>query len=215
MLAQEDDVNALPAAVTAQTLSLSSADLVGRARAGDRAAFEELYHRFCPAVTRRLTHLCGPRAAVADLVQETFVAAYRKLDSFRGDAPVHHWLLRIATNLARTHHRRLRARRWRLWDRPEQQERVVSPLASVDETYPHLAAVHRALQDLSPVLREAVVLYELEQLSLQEMAVQLEISINTAASRVRRGRDKLRKALQRLGFAPAASERPPRGGEHR
>ncbi len=183
---------------------VSSRVLVSRAREGDREAFEELYLRYHPMVTRRLVHLCGPGAPVADMAQDVFASAYRSLARFRGEAPVHHWLMRIATNRARTHHRRRATRFWLLWDRPEREDQVPCPLETVDLAYPHLAAVHQALGRLSPRLREAVALFELEGLSLAEMASELGISINTAASRVRRGRNKLKRILQSMGYEPEA-----------
>ncbi len=185
---------------------VTAEELVSRAQRGDRAAFEELYLRYHPMVIRRLVHLCGPGAAAADLAQEVFVNAYRGIARYRGDAPVHRWLLRIATNQARTYHRTSRraAPFWRLWDKPEQQEQVPCPLETVDLAFPQLAAVHRGLARLSPRLREAVVLFELEGLTLAEMAAELEISPNTAASRVRRGRQKLKSILERMGYAPGS-----------
>jgi RNA polymerase sigma-70 factor (ECF subfamily) len=194
--------------------TLDSAELVQRCRRGERegqapqatgasqakAAFEELYRRYRPAVSRRLTHLLGPRAAIADLSQETFAKAWQKLDRYRADAPFSHWLLRIATNMARSHYRSQRRRPWQLWDRPEQQEQVRSTDAGGAARYPELEVVHLALGGLSTRLREAVVLFELEGLSLAELASALEVSVNTAASRVRRGREKLRRELSRLGY---------------
>lgn len=181
---------------------VSSRVLVERSRTGDRAAFEELYLRYHKMVLRRLIHLCGPAAPVADMAQDVFTSAYRSIRKYRGDAPVHHWLMRIATNRARTHHRRRATRRWLLWERPDQEEQVRCPLETVDLALPHLAAVHEGLARLSPRLREAVVLYELEGLSLAEMSSELGLSLNTAASRVRRGRRKLKKILEGMGFAP-------------
>lgn len=192
-----------PAMVHDNPVAESSLTLVEQAKAGNRQSFEELYQRFYPAVVRRLTHLCGPSAPVADLVQETFIHAYCSLHQYRREAPVQHWLLRIATNLARSHARQGRSRFWRLWSRPEDEDAVPSPLAALDETYPHLAAVHQGLRELSPSLREAVVLFELEGLSLHELAAQTGLPLNTAASRVRRGREQLRRILTRMGLHPS------------
>lgn len=183
---------------------IDTGQLVDRARGGDREAFEEVYRRYYPRVTRRVSFLVGPQGPVADLVQETFVKAYRGLGSFNGERPFGHWVMRIATNTARSHHRRRGRRLWRLWDRAEDAERVPSPVSTVDTSYPDLQAVHRALERLSANLREAVVLHELEGLSLAEIAALLEISINTAASRVRRGRKRLKRALEGMGFSPGA-----------
>lgn len=181
---------------------VATEELVRQAQAGDRAAFEELYHRFYPAVVRRLTHLMGPTVAVNDLVQDTFARAFQNLKRFRGDGHFCHWVLRIASNEARSAFRRNKRSLWRLWDRPERADLVASPLKSVDETFPTLHAVHQALAHLSPTLREAVVLYELEGLSLAEMSTELGVPLHTAASRVRRGRERLRRSLEHMGYAP-------------
>jgi RNA polymerase sigma-70 factor, ECF subfamily len=181
---------------------LGSESLVRRARAGDRRAFEELYRRYQPAVARRLSHLLGPAGPVADLVQETFEQALRGLGGLRADGSFGHWVLRIAQNSARAHHRRKHRSLWRLWERPELEQDVPAP-GSGAESFPSLRLVHAALDQLSAPLREAVVLYELEGLSLAEMAAALEIPLDTAASRLRRGREKLRRALEALGCGAA------------
>jgi RNA polymerase sigma-70 factor (ECF subfamily) len=187
--------------------------LVSRARLGERAAFEELYRRYYPAVVRRLSHLLGPAGPVADLVQETFEQALRGLVHLRSEACFGHWLLRIAQNVARAHHRKRRRSLWRLWEQPEQEQEVPARGADADESLPSLRLVHAALERLSPRLREAVVLHELEGLSLAEMAAALEIPLHTAASRLRRGRDRLREELERLGAvfdrAPGAASSSP------
>lgn len=194
LLPQQDEAAALS--------SVGSEELVARAQAGDRVAFEELYHRFYPAVVKRLTHLMGPSVSVNDLVQETFVQAYRHLSRFRGEGHFCHWVLRIASNVARSNYRRTRRSIFRLWERPELEDAVPSPIESVDEAYPTLRAVHQALEQLSPPLREAVVLFELEGMSLAEIASELGVPLHTVASRLRRGRERLRKVLEGMGFAP-------------
>lgn len=191
-------------------------ELVEQARGGSKTAFEQLYRASQPAVTARISHLLGPAGPVADLVQETFVQAYRNLHRFRGEAPFSHWVSRIATNVARAHLRRRRRRIWQLWSRPESEAQVCDPGGRVDAQLPDLQAVHRALDRLSLTLREAVLLYELEGLSLAQLAELQGVSLNTAASRVRRGRQKLRRHLEQLGFRRGAalapvSQQPTRG----
>ncbi len=177
-------------------------DLVRRARAGDRLAANALYTALYPTVARRIAHLCGPDAPRADLVQETFERALRGLARYREQGPFTHWLLRIAANVTRSYFRRGRGRVWALWERAEQQDQVPAPLPSVDLAYPRLEAVHRALARLPHRQREAVVLFELEGLRLAEVAAQLQVPLHTAASRVRRGRSRLRQILQGMGYAP-------------
>jgi RNA polymerase sigma-70 factor (ECF subfamily) len=142
---------------------------------------------------------------VGDLVQEVFLRAYIKIGQYRGEAPFLHWLLRIARNVARTHFRQQGRRRWRLWERLEEETEVPAAQTCVRETSPDLSAVHAALERLSTTLREAVVLFELEELSLKELAAALEVPLSTAASRVRRGRIKLRKILEDMGYSPEIS----------
>jgi RNA polymerase sigma-70 factor, ECF subfamily len=191
-------------------LSSQSSDLlVVRAQAGDHLAFEELYQRLRPQVARRISHLVGYEDSVGDLVQDTFAAAFENLGRYRRDGSFGGWVLRIATNAARTHLRQKKRSLLRLWRRVEQEEEVPAPLEAVDARTPHLRAVHTALGRISPTLREAVVLFELEGLSLSELASTLEVPLHTAASRVRRGREKLRRVLEKMGYTPAESgERP-------
>lgn len=177
-------------------IQAESAILVDAARQGDRRAFDELYQRYHRLVARRIVVLMGPGICEDDMLQDTFAVAYQKLAQYRGDAPFPHWLLGIATNQARSAHRK----RSRL---------TLLPFLSTDSgpayddraaTYPELDALYKALESLSTRLREAVLLHDLEGLTLQEIAQLQQVSVNTAASRVRRGRKRLRSRLVAQGF---------------
>ena len=80
------------------TTCVTDADLVNRARQGDPAAFGELVDRHRTAVYRAAMAALGSHADADDVAQETFVAAYRRLKGFRGDASFKTWLLTIAWN---------------------------------------------------------------------------------------------------------------------
>ena len=174
---------------------------VRAAIAGDHAAFAALYARHRARVAARLGHLLGPSALVDDLVQDTFLRAHRALPAFRGDCPFRFWLLRIATHAARGARRSLRRALWRLFADPSEERALAGRVAAAAEAYPELVAVHAALDRLSPVLREAIVLFELEGRTLQEIALELGVSIHTVGARVRRGRVALRRELVRTGGA--------------
>src|SRR5512134_3936426 len=75
-------------------------ELVTRCKAGERAAHDELYHRFRRAVAANLYRVIGDRGELDDLVQEVFVIAFRGLERFRGDAKLSTWLYRICVNVA-------------------------------------------------------------------------------------------------------------------
>ena len=78
-----------------------TSSLVGRARAGDRAAYGELVRRHQSAALRLAAGVCGSTEEARDIVQDAFVKGYRSLDRYRGEAPVRSWLLRIVANEAK------------------------------------------------------------------------------------------------------------------
>ncbi len=177
--------------------------LIRAAAAGDVDAFARLYDRYIDVVVRRISHLMGPSGNVDDVAQETFLRAMKALPGFRGDSPFRHWILRIATSATFDEQRRTSRSIWRLFAEPEEIDQRASDARSV-EAYADLAAVHRALRRLSPRLREVVVQFELEGQSLAEIAAELGVSIHTAGSRLRRGREKLRQLLEQSGYSDLA-----------
>src|ERR1700755_3678428 len=79
---------------------VDEADLIERCKALDRAAHDELYHRFRRQVAGNLYRVLGDRTDLEDLVQEVFVIAFRGLSRFRGDAKLSTWMYRICVNVA-------------------------------------------------------------------------------------------------------------------
>src|ERR1051325_4639128 len=79
---------------------IDEAELIDRCRKDDRAAHDELYHRFRRQVAGNLYRVLGDRDDLEDLVQEVFVIAFRGLERFRGDARLSTWLYRICVNVA-------------------------------------------------------------------------------------------------------------------
>jgi RNA polymerase sigma-70 factor (ECF subfamily) len=175
--------------------------LIRAAARGDAVAFARLYDRYVKIVTRRLSHLLGPSGRVDDLLQETFLRVTRALPRFRAERPFRHWLLRVATSVVRDEQRRARRSLWRLFAQPEQIDEALASDGCGAERYPDLVAVHRALAQLSPRLREVIILFELEGATLAEIADELDIPLHTVASRLRRGRERLRTLLQHSGYA--------------
>jgi RNA polymerase sigma-70 factor (ECF subfamily) len=179
--------------------------LVTAAARGDTLAFRRLYERHVARVMRRLSHLMGPHGSIDDLVQDTFLRAMKSLSRFRGERPFLHWLLRIATSVARDEQRRARRSLWTLLTRPQTLDDALGSDARA-EGYADLVTVHRALDQLSPRLREVVILFELEGESLAEIAVELRLPLHTVASRLRRGRERLRAVLRRSGYAEGVTQ---------
>jgi RNA polymerase sigma-70 factor, ECF subfamily len=146
----------------------ANAELVQRAIAGERRAFDELYHAHAAGVYRLLTRLVGTGADRDDLVQQAFLEAFRSLPKFRGDAAFATWLHRIAVNVAYQH---LRRRKLATWE--EISDQLPASLAMSPEhearQQQELSRALRYLSALKPRKRIAFVLRVVEGMSLGEI----------------------------------------------
>jgi len=185
--------------------------LAARAAAGEEPAFEELVSRYQGRVYRLACRLTADEGDAKDVLQETFLAAYRGLPAFRGDSRFSTWLYRIATNAALMQ-RRARARR------PTESLEVFLPRFDADGVHaaepPELRAASRAdelldrkllaekaragLDRLPDIYREAFVLRDLEEMTTREVAELLGIDAAAVRQRVHRARLMLRGYLSDL-----------------
>lgn len=168
-------------------------------RAGELGteAFETLVAEHAPALYRFARHLVGSAEEAEDLVQETFLRAYRARERFRGDAPVRVWLRRILHNLAVD-----RARRDRETPVAEIEGRWMDDAYTVDaEAVVERAERREELEDalvrLPFIYRSAVLLHDVQGWTVQEIAESLGIGVPAAKQRLRRGRMMLVSALAR------------------
>src|SRR5918995_2225832 len=169
--------------------------LVDAVLSGDRQAFGILVERETRAVYRACLRILGRPHDAEDVTQESFVAAYRALRTYRGEGSLRAWLLRIAT---RQSFRRLTQRRAtvelaeipepRLADASTEPTRVVVELES-------RRAVRSAVAALSEPYREVVALRFFADLSLAEVADATGRPVNTVKTHLRRGLERLRPAL--------------------
>lgn len=174
------------------------AQLVEATLGGDRCAYGGLVERYQDRLISAVTRFLGSREDAHDVVQEAFVQAYLKLDSFRGASAFYTWLYRIAFNLAMSHARRRRvthsldAARDGFGSEP--MDTADGPDAGLlrDE---RAALVHAALARLDDEFRQVVVLRELEGSSYDEIAEILDVPIGTVRSRLFRARVQLRQRL--------------------
>lgn len=187
----------------------SDEQVLERALAGDKEAFGELVRRWERKIYALTYAFLGSAEEARDATQETFFAAYRNLQGFRGEAKVSSWLHRIAVNQCISRQRRTRARPERRLEGENGGERFLatpaaaSPLRAV-ESRERCAAVRRAVASLPPELREVVLLKEFEELTFQEIADALEIPLSTVKSRLYTALKQLRMRLGRyeLEVAP-------------
>ena len=184
--------------------------LVRRCVAGDAVAWEEIVQRY----NRRIYNICyrfaGSADDAQDLTQEVFIKMYRTLNSYdmeRGAFMT--WVTIITRNLLVDHFRK--SKQDRVTDSidaaPSEhedatplsdkiQDRTPTPDASAQNRETR-ETVHRALQKLSPDLREAVILRDLQDMDYREIATVLRVPEGTVKSRINRGRTELARLLQR------------------
>ena len=172
--------------------------LVAAARDGDRGAFDELVRRTFVETYTLALRLTANEEDARDVVQETYLRAWRGLDRFRGDSRFTTWLYRITANTAYSHIQR------RKRHRTEALEGVTAePVETRIENLPEAVAEQEVLLDrlshaldrLPPKLRALVVLKDVYELSHEEIADQLGISVTAAKVRLHRGRKRLRELL--------------------
>ncbi len=168
---------------------------MARTRAGDRSAFAALVDRHRDALVAYLSRLAGSRERGEDLGQEAFLRAFRFAARYREEGHFKAYLYRIATNLARTEARSERRRRFfaPLLRLAEAGDAEVSHDLLRDEAE---AVVAKAISELPMRLREPVVLHEIEDWPYAEIARVLGCREGTVKSRIHRGRQALRRALE-------------------
>jgi RNA polymerase sigma-70 factor, ECF subfamily len=182
------------------------AALVARAKAGDVAAFSELVQRYDRRVFRMAKQITQNDDDAEDVLQETFLKAYTHLDDFQGNSKFYTWLVRIAVNEALMKLRKRRSDRTVPLDEPIDtgEDEVAREIAVWDqnpeESYSReeLARIlDEAVQSLKPAYRTVFVLRDIEELSIEETAEALGLSISAVKSRLLRARLQLRDKLTR------------------
>ncbi|HXG34624.1 MAG TPA: RNA polymerase sigma factor [Bryobacteraceae bacterium] len=200
-----DTPEPIPAAVSAAPPDEEA--LVARAQAGDAQAFAELVERYERKIFRLARHITGNDEDAEDVLQETFLKAYENLPGFQGQSKFYTWLVRIAVNEALMKLRRRKtakvvsldetidtgeetmAREIAVWeDNPEEQYSREELRRILEE----------AIESLAPLYRTVFVLRDVDELSTEETAEALGISVPAVKSRLLRARLQLRDKLTRF-----------------
>ena len=171
--------------------------LVRRFQEGSADAFEVLVQRHGTRVYNLCFRILGDPEEAADASQDTFLAALRKLNTFRGDSAFTTWLHRVAVNACYDSLRRKRRRPLIQIVRDEDDERPEPSLPSPDHADQVVFSVDvgRALMEVPEEFRVVLVLADVQDLPYDEIARVLEIPVGTVKSRVFRGRAALGRAL--------------------
>ncbi len=175
----------------------SDAALARAARLGDREAFEAIVHRHGPGMYRYARRMLADHGATEEVVQDAFVAAWKGLDSYRGESTLRTWLFSLTAHKAIDHRRRARAQ-------PIDDQLLLAQPAD-DQTDPStqlsqaelLAALEAALAELPYRQRACWILREIEGLTLAEIGHVLNLSDGAVRGQLHRGRRNVAERMAR------------------
>ena len=178
---------------------IDHAELLARCRRGDQLAWEALVRRNQARVYGLALHYVRDAEEARDLAQEVFVRIYTKLGSLPDDGIFLPWLLRLTRNICIDHLRRRKVRPVPAARRVEEPgPDPVDPGPTPEQAWvagDRRRLVHRALQRLSDVNREIIMLKEIQGLKLEEIAALLDLPLGTVKSRSNRARVELARAV--------------------
>ncbi len=182
------------------------AELVEQAKQGKMAAFELLVNRYQQRVGNVISKFVKDRHEIQDVAQEVFIKVFRALPNFRGDSSFYTWIYRIAVNTSKNH---LVSKSRRIQNTQVEFEDAES--FGSNEDYRNLdtpdavysrgeleQAMSKAIAQLPEDLKTAIVLREIDGMSYDEIALEMDCPIGTVRSRIFRARDAIDQALRPL-----------------
>ncbi len=193
--------------LSSEVANTEELDLVTSARGGDNTAFNDLVKRYERKIYRLAKNITQNDEDAEDVLQDTFLKAYEHLADFQGNSKFYTWLVRIAVNEALMKLRKRKTSRTVPLDEPVDtgEETVAREIAVWDDdpeqkySQQELARIlNEAVQSLKPAFRTVFVLRDIEELSTEETAQTLDISIPAVKSRLLRARLQLREKLTRF-----------------
>jgi RNA polymerase sigma-70 factor, ECF subfamily len=182
------------------------AAIVAQARLGDAKAFSELLRRYEGKIFRLALHITQNREDAEDVLQEAFLKAYEHLDQFQGQSKFYTWIVRIAVNQALMKLRKRKSDRSVSLDETIDtgEDTVAREIAAWDENPEQQYSreeinqiLSSAIDGLAPIYRAVFVLRDVDDLSTEETAEALELSVPAVKSRLLRARLQLRDKLTR------------------
>ncbi len=181
--------------------------LVASARQGDAAAFTELVNRYERKIYRLARHITQSEEDAEEILQETFLKAYEHLPEFQGSSKFYTWLVRIAVNESLMKLRKRKSGRIVSLDEEiDTGEETVAREIAVWEDNPEQrysraelrGILERAISSLPPIFQTVFILRDVDELSTEETADALNISVPAVKSRLLRARLQLRDKLTRF-----------------
>jgi len=181
--------------------------LLAKAREGDPTAFSELVNQYSRKIYRLAKHITQNDSEAEDVLQETFLKAFEHLGDFQGQSKFYTWIVRIAVNESLMKLRKRKSDRTVPLDEPIEtgEDTVVREIAVWDENPEQQYSreeiggiLDEAIQSLKPAFRTVFVLRDIEELSTEDTAQALGISVPAVKSRLLRSRLQLREKLTRF-----------------
>ena len=179
----------------------SDIELVRRCQSGSEAAFQMLYERHFDSVFRLGRRLAGFDVDAEDLAQEVFCVVHRKVGEFRGDAQFTTWLYRITAFTAAKFRRKRKAQKVLMLDFGRETVALGAPEETPERELRRKQAeqtVHKVLEKLSEKKRVVLVMFELEQMSGEEISTILQVPIDTVWTRLFHARRDFARQLKQF-----------------
>jgi RNA polymerase sigma-70 factor (ECF subfamily) len=182
----------------------TEAELIAAVLKGDAASFEPLVLKYSPRVFAMARRYARRESEVEDIVQEVWLKAFEKLNSFRSEAPFEHWLMRVAVHACydclRSHQRNRETAFAELTEREGDwlDRFVTQPDAASENAEAARQLVGRVLERLSPAARLVITLLEIEERPVKEIAQLTGWSVPLVKVRAFRARAEMRKVLSRI-----------------
>jgi RNA polymerase sigma-70 factor (ECF subfamily) len=196
-----------PLQAAREPVSAGEGDLVERAKAGDMEAFAELVRRYERRIYRMARQITQNDEDAEDVLQESFLKAFEHLDSFQGQSKFYTWVTRIAVNESLMKLRKRKSDRTVSLDEniETDEEPIVREIAVWDDTPESKYSqeelreiLDRAIDSLKPIFRTVFILRDVEEMSTEETAEVLGLSVAAVKSRLLRARLQLRERLTRV-----------------
>jgi len=182
----------------------TEAELIAAVLKGDAASFEPLVEKYSPRIFATARRYARRTSEVEDIVQEIWLKAFERLNSFRSEAPFEHWLMRLAVRTcydSLRRHQRNRETTFSELTEPEEDwlDRFVSQPDAADENAEAARQlIERVLEQLSPAARLVITLQEIEERSVKEVSKLTGWSVPLVKVRAFRARAEMRKLLSKI-----------------
>lgn len=193
-----------PSLAYCAAMERTEAELIAAVRKGDAASFEPLVKQHSPRVFATARRYARRESEVEDIVQEVWLKAFQKLDTFRGDAPFEHWLMRLTVRTCYDFlraHQRNRETTFAELTEPEEDwlDRFVQqPASAREDAEAARQLVERVLRQLSPAARLIITLLEIEERSVKDISRLTGWSVPLVKVRAFRARAEMRKILAKI-----------------